>query len=104
MFAAFVSQQDLLRFNLTLGILNQYFLSMKTILVTIIFCHVALKFCCPWESTRIKTLAFVLMEIILLKGNLLENFKKKINTNQKIHNFLLYPMKYWIWVWFKAVS
>lgn len=30
MFGALVSQQDLLRFNLAFGILNQYFLSIKT--------------------------------------------------------------------------
>lgn len=47
---------------------------MKTILINylLFFFNVALKFCCPWESTKIKTLAFDLMEIVLLKGNLLE--------------------------------
>lgn len=76
MFGALVSQQDLLRFNLAWGMLNQYFLAIKKVKNSnfLIFFHVALKFCCPWESTRIKTLAFVLMEIILLKANLLEIF------------------------------
>ena len=62
---------------------------MKAILVTNIFFHVALKFCCPWESTRIKTLAFDLMEGILLKGNLLEILKKNKNTKKSTISYYI---------------
>lgn len=42
------------------------------------------------------------MEIILLNSNLLESLKKDKNTHT--YNFLLCPTKYWIFIWFKAVS
>lgn len=75
-FEAVVSQQDLVKVWFGFGDVDLIFFSIKKnenySSNFIIFFHVALKFCCPWESTGIKTLAFVLMEIILLKGNLLE--------------------------------
>lgn len=75
-FGAVVSQQDLVTVWFGFGDVDLIFFSIKKnenySSNFIIFFHVALKFCCPWESTGIKTLAFVLMEIILLKGNLLE--------------------------------